>query len=408
MSHWHNVYKISSNSSPHEKNQLDGESGVESFPQSKRLSLLSGNLPIEYETKLRHFLTPRINKMSDITSSIQGFDSIKTNNDGYLIPDVPTQLYYKIINSNGGIIEVDSVTEKIPEVVQFVVCFIVAASCGLELFQEDLDKYCLELSPYLDKCMESTDISDYLKFIDTWYDSNICFVQRCLDYFSCQLAVLMCAGFCGDSIVIGHNAPLECRTDIQRFLACCSVSPLFMDSSTELVASCSSSSMQDMVSLSHGETVHITYEEEGIFLIQATKSTTFCQECVEHLQNVNAPNPLLMREVLENYKLRSIQHMNSFTRLLKEAERNYYSLYKTFLFLVSCGNGLVLLHNTKLHNSILGSGCTSSKQVLDILEIFLDSLGGFGSLDTVDNRNMLKLKMNASGSSGIGKYYVRK
>ena len=312
------------------------------------------------------------------------------------------QVYFRIINSNGGIIEVDTSTEtatdESPEVVQFVVCFIVAVSCGLELFQEELDSYCTELSPFLDKCMESTDISDYLKFIEKWYEHNICFVQRCLDYFSCQLAVLMCVGFCGDSIVIGQNAPAECRTDIQRFLACCALSPLFMDSSTELVKSCGSSSMQDIVSLSHGETVHITYEDdgdedEGIFLIQATKTTTFCQECVEHLQNAKTPNPLRMREVLENYKLRSIQHMNSFMRLVKEAEMNYYSLYKTFVFLVTCGNGLVLLHNAKLHNSILGPANAPSKQVLDILEIFLDGLGGFAALDTVEYKNSLKMKM---------------
>jgi len=183
--------------------------------------------------------------MSDISSLIHNNNSTIASIDNFM-PGVPTQLYYKIINSNAGIIEVDTETENIPEVVHFVVCFIVAASCGLELFQEDLDRYCSQLSPYLDKCMESTDISDYLKFINTWYDRNICFVQRCLDYFSCQLAVLMCVAFCGDSIVIGHNAPAECRTDIQRFLACCCLSPLFMDSSTELVSSCSSSSMRDM------------------------------------------------------------------------------------------------------------------------------------------------------------------
>ena len=386
MSHWHNVYKISLSSSPVEKSlEFDADDPLLTA-RDKRLSLLSGNLPIEEETALRSFLTPKINK-----HDLQEI-SIITTVDQPFMEDVPTQLYYKVINGSSGIINVED-QDNISEVVQFLVCFIVPSASGLDLFQEDLDAYCNELSPYLEKCMESIDISEYLKFVESWYEKNICFVERCLEYFSCQLAVLICIGFCGSSVVISQNAPVDSKEDIERFLQCCSLSPLFMETSLELVSSYSSSSMQDMVTLSNSETVNITYEEEGIFLVQTTKVTTFCKECVDGMQNMKAPTAIKLRQLLQNYKLKSIQYMNSFKRMIRDAETDYYVLYKTFLFLITCGNGLVLLHNAKLQNSI--ENYCSSKEVLDTLEMFIDRMGGFVILDTIENKQNFKLKLEA-------------
>lgn len=381
MTHWHNVYKISINSSPVEKSEFDTDDPLLA-PKDKRLSLLSGNLPIEEEKVLRNFLTPKINKI-DVQEG-----SVITSLDDSFMPDVPTQLYYKIITGNGN---ANSVTGT-SEAVQFLVCFIVSAASGFDLFQEDLDAYCIELCPYLEKCMESTDISEFLKFVESWYERTICFVERCLEYFSCQLSILICVGFCGDSVIISQSAPDDSRKDIERFLQCCNLSPLFMETSCEVVSSISSSSMQDMVTLSNAETVNINYEDEGIFFLQTKKSTTFCKECVDVMQNMKAPTAIKKRQLLENYKLKTIQHINSFKRMLKDAEADYYMLYKTFLFLLTSGNGLVLLHNAKLQNGIDGN--FSGKEVLSTLETFIDRVGGFSALDTPENKEKYKSRLD--------------
>jgi len=381
MSHWHNVYKISLNSSPIDKTEFDSED-PSLIPKDKRLSLLSGNLPIEAEKVLRTFLTPKINK-NDLQEN-----SVITNIDDGFMPDVQTQLYYRVINGNSHVNDITGMTDF----VQFLVCFIIPCSSGLDLFQEELDAYCIELCPYLEKCMESTDISEYLKFVESWYDKNICFVERCLEYFSCQLAVLMCVGFCGDSVIISQHAPEDSRKDIERFLLCCNLSPLFMEAGCEVVSSYSSSSMQDMVSLSNAETINITYEDEGIFLIQTTKSTTFCKECVDVMQHMKAPTAIKKRQLLENYKLKTIQYLNSFKRMIKDAETDYYVLYKSFLFLITSGNGLVLLYNAKLQNSL--EDHFSGKEVLDTLENFIDRVGGFVALDTTEIKEKFKTKLD--------------
>lgn len=408
MSHWHNVYKISLGASSIEEDKLNNseEDAAPVKVFEKRLSLLGGNLPIEEETILREFLTPKINRDELPTNSV-----VTTLGNNFMA-DKSNQVYYKVVNvlgtedkSNvlgtedknivlGAEDKSNVIVENDVEVVQFVICFIVSAMSGLELFQEDLDNYCNELSPYLDKSMEATDISEYLACVDAWYEKNICFVQRCLDYFSCQLAALMCVGFCSDSVVVSPNAPEEAQADIERFLACCNLSTLFLEPSDEPFVSCySSSSLQDMANLSNAEVVNIEYDEEGIFLLQTTKTTTFCKECVDILLHLKTPNPIQMRQVVENYKLKSIQQMNSFQRMIKAAETDYYMLYKTFLFLVSSGNVLVVLHHAKLHTCI-GSN-DSSRQVIEVLEQFLDGLGGLLLFDTAEDKQKFKVKFDA-------------
>ncbi|XP_057311746.1 protein Njmu-R1-like [Hydractinia symbiolongicarpus] len=383
MLHWHTVYKVSSISSPMEDYSME-ISEEKTYPivnAAKRLSLLSSNMQAEEETMLRSFLASKLNKNEEIS-----YESVVLSIEpNYFVQDVPTQIYYKAITrESGGAANTGMDAEKTDV---FIVCFVASALSGLEMFQADLDNYCNSLMPYLEKYMESVDISEYLKLLESWYETNICFVERCLTYFSDDLSTLICAGFCGDSVTVDENISAEATTDIQRFLKCCSLSQLFLEKSSSKTPS--SSSLQDLATLDSSHAMKIRQDQEGNYIIDGKRSTTFCEECIKAMQALTSGHPIKMRQLLENYKLKSIQDMNTFKRLINQSETDYYTLYKTYVFLITCGNGVVLLRNAKLQNSF--QTIRTTKQVIDVLESFIHRLGGFGVIDT----NEKKLELNA-------------
>lgn len=114
VEHWHNVYKISSTTSPIEKTPPTGSDPLalddddddkdateEVVLSSKRLSLLSGNLPIENEPVLRNFLTPRINKLTEGGTTATHNNSTITSIED-LMPDVSTQVIHRYVKGYLG------------------------------------------------------------------------------------------------------------------------------------------------------------------------------------------------------------------------------------------------------------------------------------------------------------------
>lgn len=94
----------------------------------------------------------------------------------------------------------------------------------------------------------------------------------------------------------------------------------------------------------------------------------FCDEWI--LAFVNAAercNPFLLRQILENFKLKAIQDMNNLKRFIRQAEMSHYALFRCCLFLQSCGNGDVLLQNARAEHSGSPEACS----IIRVLEEFL-------------------------------------
>ena len=70
----------------------------------------------------------------------------------------------------------------------------------------------------------------------------------------------------------------------------------------------------------------------------------------------------------------------------------YFFYLRAYVFLVTCGNGFVLLQNAKLQNSI--DNIQNTKEVVETLQLFVEQMGGFSTIDTIENKQSMKTKLN--------------
>jgi hypothetical protein len=81
-------------------------------------------------------------------------------------------------------------------------------------------------------------------------------------------------------------------------------------------------------------------------------------------------NAFQRRQCIENFKLKIIQDVNSLKRLLQQAEADYHSLYKAYLFLCHSGNGEVLLNIARMEAAAVGAGSAQAVAVVKAIEEF--------------------------------------
>ncbi|KAM7372101.1 hypothetical protein PAMP_009296 [Pampus punctatissimus] len=99
-----------------------------------------------------------------------------------------------------------------------------------------------------------------------------------------------------------------------------------------------------------------------------TVSNRFCDDWIQAFLNAaERCNPFLLRQILENFKLKAIQDMNSLKRFVRQAEMSHYALFRCCQFLQGCGNGDVLLQNARVEHSDLPEACS----IIGVLEEFL-------------------------------------
>ncbi|XP_065658493.1 protein Njmu-R1 isoform X4 [Hydra vulgaris] len=382
MLHWHAVYKISTVSSPtHElSSENDGyEMAQNKFSTNKRLSLLMSNMKPEDETALRSILLNKLNKFETLST---GSEVISVDS---FLDQKPSQIYYNTIfhtlsNANDPI-KSNANDFQVLLNCYFLVSFMVGTESGFELFQKDLDDYCNSLLLSLEKYMESIDVSEYLTLLDEWYDSKVCFIERCLQYFSKDLALLLCASFCSISVTIDPKISDCVKKDIQKFLECSSLSLLFDEMNNS----------KHLLSLNESQVLHVSLnsEDNSYSIVQGniTYTTPFAFNWIRSLEEMKFKNPIKMRQLIENYKVKIIQDINSFHRLINQAENDYYALYKAYIFIASSGNAYVIMKNARLQNCINNE--TNIKHLLNVLEQFIEKMGGFDAISSLKGEPLL-------------------
>jgi len=125
------------------------------------------------------------------------------------------------------------------------------------------------------------------------------------------------------------------------------------------------------------------------YRLSSTDTTLFCNGCIDLLKRSLQISPIRMREVIENYKLRIIQDMNTFKRLIKEAETDFYVLYRAYVFLLSSGNAKILLNNAQVQCD--DEEAKGSVTVLNVIQQFITGKMEFCKLDD-QRRAMMKAK----------------
>uniref|UniRef100_UPI00358F521E protein Njmu-R1 n=1 Tax=Myxine glutinosa TaxID=7769 RepID=UPI00358F521E len=237
----------------------------------------------------------------------------------------------------------------------YVVCFLGQTEKTLELFRQELDKYSKGVWAYLNKEADSPS-GELVTYLESWLPDAIFYLQRVVEAVREDSAFLLHAAMTGAAVqVTGAHDKLD--TDIIRFVQ---TSTLEGVGGERLVAT----------ALKRQAIVVDCSEEKPHF--QHAGVNKFCEAWAEALvRGLDTGSLFVLRQILENFKLKAIQDINTFQRLLRRAESDHYALYRCLRFLRSCGNGAALL----LVPSGGSSGSEETRLVLQVLEEFAQENG---------------------------------
>ncbi|KAG7268195.1 hypothetical protein CRUP_029810 [Coryphaenoides rupestris] len=240
------------------------------------------------------------------------------------------------------------------------------ATVELSVPEQNMGCYCCLLEQEHSPEQPDADGNGYLTNLETeirpylslWYEESVLHVQRVVQLVQGRICFLLHAALSHTHVEVVH-ADERTKKDIARFIKAASLLGLSQQEATtslckaaaeeppsDLLIDCSTSppTLSNMV------------------------SNRFCDGWIQAFLNAAERfNPFLLRQILENFKLKAIQDMNSLKRFVRQAEMSHYALFRCCQFLQGCGNGDVLLQNAKAEHSDLPEAC----RIISVLEEFL-------------------------------------
>lgn len=258
---------------------------------------------------------------------------------------------------------------------QFVVSFISFQDSSLDLFRSEFDQYVKGLVPLLDKELSQlgTGIQTYL---ESWPTSVLGYLARTLHFMGAEIEYLIYAALSNASLHISGTTT-EMEEDIRRFFHCCSLSSLVEQLQPDNISHKSVTGSSDSADLwqLQAPVVSLTFktEESGAensnrVVMNPSNSCTFCKNAADKLMSLDSSNVTKVRDFLESIKLAFVHNLNKLKRFLKQAEVDYYDLYRSLCYLKKCGCGELLMQYVKL------DGEPETLSVLSALEIFIKDM----------------------------------
>ncbi|KAI5097801.1 protein Njmu-R1 isoform X1 [Silurus meridionalis] len=317
------------------------------------LTLLDSSLPSEAEPELRSYISRRLCK----GALLGGMGNIATVE--LSLPEQAVGCYCCFLEQ-----------EKSPEQPEadgngWVVCLLGGSEKGLNLyffnaqtFRIELDKYVQGLQSSLTPEMQNLE-SEIRPYLSRWYEESVMHIHRVVQLVQANIAFLLHAALSHTHVEV-TGADERTKTDVVRFIKAASLQGLVQEepNTTALCKSVSETSHSDLlIDCSSGEATFTN-----------TVTNRFCDEWIPAFVNAAERfNPFLLRQILDNFKLKAIQDMNNLKRFIRQAEMSHYALFRCCLFLQSCGNGDVLLQNARAEHSGLPEACS----IIRVLEEFL-------------------------------------
>ncbi|XP_047427703.1 protein Njmu-R1 isoform X1 [Mugil cephalus] len=311
------------------------------------LTLIDSSLPSEAEPDLQTYISRRLSKGA-LLGSMGNIATVELS-----IPEQAVGCYCCLLEQ-----------ETSPELPDadgdgYVICLMGGSEKGLNLFRLELDKYIQGLrsslrTPEL-KNLE-TEVRPYLV---QWYEESVMHIYRVVMLMQNNISFLLHAALSQTHVEI-INSDERTKTDVCRFIKAASLQglsqqdttatslckPMSEETQSELIIDCSTSPPT----------------------LTNSVSNRFCDDWIQaFLNSAERCNPFLLRQILENFKLKAIQDMNSLKRFVRQAEMSHYALFRCYQFLQSCGNAHVLLNNSRAEHSDLPEACS----VIIVLEEFL-------------------------------------
>jgi len=262
-------------------------------------------------------------------------------------------------------------------------------------FKWELDQYSLELMELLDSdpllAFEMTDSNQVLDlesvvrpFLERWSGDVLHYVVRCVERLKGDLQFLIYAALL-DIKVNFVTEDKELKRDFVRFVDCCSLSELLSQLKSDVRSPAMTPSDNSLIDLnqpsesvlpkspsSQQHTLNVTLLTDS-HSFDSTNCTLFRETWAQNLVNGEPSKTVYLKQIIDNFKLKAIQDMNTLKRLIRQAETDYYALYRAYVFLLKSGNAQILLRHAKTEHCALTS--LDAQNVVSILEEFLSSKG---------------------------------
>ncbi|KAM9780028.1 protein Njmu-R1 [Neosynchiropus ocellatus] len=324
------------------------------------LTLIDSSLPLEAEPELRTYISRRLSK----GALLGGMGNIATVE--LSIPEQAVGCYCCLVEQERSPEQPDADGNG------YVICFMGGSEKGLNLYPSSdrssltRNTYRLELDKYvqgLHSSLQTPELqnleSELRPYLSQWYEESVMHICRVVQLVQNQISFLLHAALSQTHVEV-INCDERTKADVSRFIKAASLQGLSQQDTTaaSLCKAMSEEARSDLV---------LDCSTSPPTLSNSV-SNRFCDDWIQAFLNAaERCNPFLLRQILENFKLKAIQDMNSLKRFVRQAEMSHYALFRCYQFLQGCGNGDVLLQNARAEHSDLPESC----RIIAVLEEFL-------------------------------------
>ncbi|XP_020512157.1 protein Njmu-R1 [Labrus bergylta] len=311
------------------------------------LTLIDSSLPSEAEPELRTYISRRLSK----GALLGGMGNIATVE--LSIPEQAVGCYCCLLEQERSPEQPDADGNG------YVICFMGGSEKGLNLFRLELDKYVQGLHSSLQTPELQNLETEVRPYLSRWYEESVMHIHRVVQLVQSNISFLLHAALSHTHVEV-TNSDERTVTDVSRFIKAASLQGLSQQDTTaaSLCKAISEETQSDLI-------IDCSTSPPTL---SNTVSNRFCDDWTQAFLNAaERCNPFLLGQILENFKLKAIQDMNSLKRFVRQAEMSHYALFRCCQFLQGCGNGNVLLQNARAEHSDLPEACS----IISVLEEFL-------------------------------------
>ncbi|EFA83111.1 hypothetical protein PPL_03901 [Heterostelium album PN500] len=232
---------------------------------------------------------------------------------------------------------------------------------NIDTFHLELGDFCYDIG-YLIKSSNQEILTNTLS---NWYSLCINYLTRTIDMFNDKISLLLHSSLSGYAYNIETPNDLIAK-DIIHFLRSISIPNLtVIKTSSESDSTLFKYELNPESVNSIDTIVNITVTKENTLILNYKGTNGFCRKWCRIFLDAKADS-LRLRNLAEEFKLKVIQELNHFRRMVDSSKNNNYLLYKSFLFLVGSDNSDILFDLLKKDNDD-----PAVKEILNILQLQL-------------------------------------
>uniref|UniRef100_A0A8C8IX86 Protein Njmu-R1 n=1 Tax=Oncorhynchus tshawytscha TaxID=74940 RepID=A0A8C8IX86_ONCTS len=313
--------------------------------QGTSLTLVDSSLPVEAEPELRCYISRRLSKGA-LLGGMGNIAAVELS-----VPEAAVGCYCCLLEQERSPEQPDADGNG------YVICLMGGSEKGLNLFRLELDKYVQGLQSSLQTAELVNLETEIRPYLSMWYEESVMHIHRVVQMVQGSISLLLHAALSHIHVEV-TNADDRTKADVARFIKAASLQGLVQEDTTTASLYKASEALTDLV-------IDCSTSPPTL---SNTVSNRFCDGWIQSFLNAaERCNPFLLRQILENFKLKAIQDMNSLKRFIRQAESSHYALFRCCQFLQGCGNGDVLLQNAHAEHRDLPEACS----IIRVLDQFL-------------------------------------